>query len=106
MRQAFSNTSEKQSGWNFRKTLHKGQITVIPQRLGKCERNAVKCHNRISSRDITLTWWFLISLSITVMMKSLARAKFVAPILSELSTIKARSTGAHLHSADTKYPHK
>lgn len=39
------------------------------------------------------------------MMKSLARAKFVAPILSELSTMNARSTGAHLHSADMQNTH-
>lgn len=40
-----------------------------------------------------------------VMIKSLARAKFVAPILSELSTMNARSRGAHLHSAHTHKTH-
>lgn len=35
------------------------------------------------------------------MIKSLARAKFEAPILSELSTMKARSKGSHLHSENT-----
>lgn len=38
------------------------------------------------------------SLSIKVMMKSLEMAKLEAPILSELSTIKAMSRGPHLHS--------
>lgn len=41
----------------------------------------------------------------TVMIKSLARAKFVAPILSELSTMNARSRGAHLHSAHAHKTH-
>lgn len=40
-----------------------------------------------------------------VMIKSLARAKFGAPILSELSTMNARSRGAHLHSEDAGNMH-
>lgn len=38
----------------------------------------------------------------TVMIKSLARAKLVEPMLSELSTMKARSRVAHLHSSHTE----
>lgn len=64
-------------------------------------------HTYIRSEDITLTCWSLASLSMTVMIKSLARAKFVAPILSELSTMNARSRGAHLVSGDAhKQNHK
>lgn len=51
---------------------------------------------------LTFTCWSLANLSMTVMIKSLARAKLVVPILSELSTMKARSRGAHLHSAHTE----
>lgn len=49
---------------------------------------------------VTLTCWSFISLSMTLMIKSLESLKFVSPILSELSTMNARSTGAHLHSED------
>lgn len=38
----------------------------------------------------------------TAMMKSLAIAKLLAPILSELSTIKVMSRGPHLHSEQTQ----
>ena len=65
------------------------------------ERRAVGLQSTDRFRGVTLTCSSLISLSMSVTMKSLARAKFVEPILSELSTMKARSKGAHLHSAHT-----
>lgn len=78
------------------------------QCVNKESLNSWWCSTNISTdrrfkKVVTLTWWSLISLSITVIMKSLAVAKFVAPILSELSTMKAKSTGAHLHSKSQTY---
>lgn len=53
-------------------------------------------------KSLTLTCWSLTNLSITAMMKSLAIAKLLAPILSELSTTKVMFRGPHLHSKQTQ----
>lgn len=87
-------------------TNHRGQMWVILQSRGWIRTLVYSPSKpRMNWEDITLTFWSLASLSITVMIKSLARAKFVEPILSELSTMNARSTGAHLHSWDTQNTH-
>lgn len=75
-------------------------VVEIRKKVKKMKCNAVKTEDKLKE-DVTFTCWSFISLSMTVMIKSLARAKFVEPILSELSTMNARSSGAHLHSGDT-----